>query len=143
MRDRLIELIKQADDICSRTKQCEECVGMGKGQECINHLIADHLLANGVIVPPCKVGDKVYVLDEIVWAYECRDCPYFEEGWYDDPHECRKTKNGRKHHDCIKIDEHIVTQQDIYSYLCYSLFGKTVFLTREEAEKALKGGEGK
>ena len=23
---------------------------------------ADHLLANGVIVPPCKVGDKVYII---------------------------------------------------------------------------------
>ena len=26
--------------------------------------IADHLLANGVIVPPCKVGDTVYVLSQ-------------------------------------------------------------------------------
>ena len=24
---------------------------------------ADYLLANGVIVPPCKVGDKVWVID--------------------------------------------------------------------------------
>lgn len=27
-------------------------------------LIADFLLANGVIVPPCKVGDDVYWIDE-------------------------------------------------------------------------------
>ena len=25
--------------------------------------VADYLIANGVIVPPCKVGDTVYVLD--------------------------------------------------------------------------------
>ena len=105
--------------------------------------IADHILANGVIVPPCKVGDTVYVLDDIIWAYECKGCPYFEEGWYDDPHECRKTNDGRKHHDCIEIKEHIVTQDDIYSYLQRSLFGKTVFFTREEAEKALAERNGK
>lgn len=26
---------------------------------------ADHLLANGVIVPPCKVGDKVYYISAV------------------------------------------------------------------------------
>ena len=25
-------------------------------------ILADHLIANGVIVPPCKVGDKVYIV---------------------------------------------------------------------------------
>ena len=34
--------------------------------------VADHLLANGVIVPPCKVGDEVYVVSQgsgfnVVW----------------------------------------------------------------------------
>ena len=43
MRDRLIELISQV-----------QYMGGLEGQ------LADHLLANGVIVPPCKVGDKVY-----------------------------------------------------------------------------------
>jgi hypothetical protein len=32
--------------------------GSGTSEE-----IADYILANGVIVPPCKVGDKVYWLD--------------------------------------------------------------------------------
>ena len=31
---------------------------------------ADHLLANGVIVPPCKVGDKVYQYDTAGDIYE-------------------------------------------------------------------------
>lgn len=31
---------------------------------CKQHLLADHLLDNGVIVPPCKVGDTVYWLDD-------------------------------------------------------------------------------
>ena len=45
MRDRLIELL--ANSGCS--------ADLDTYQE-----IADYLLANGVIIPPCKVGDKVY-----------------------------------------------------------------------------------
>ena len=44
-RDRLIELIQNAVNGCARHWA---------------EIIADYLLANGVIVPPCKVGDKVY-----------------------------------------------------------------------------------
>lgn len=43
MRDRLHELISQV-----------QYMGGLEGK------LADHLLANGVIVPPCKVGDTVY-----------------------------------------------------------------------------------
>ena len=43
MRERLIELLRQEQ---SRDSE----------------VIADYLLSNGVIVPPCKVGDKVYVI---------------------------------------------------------------------------------
>ena len=39
---------------------CENCVGFGKLGECINYLMADHFIDNGVIVPPCKVGDTIY-----------------------------------------------------------------------------------
>ncbi|MBQ7976574.1 MAG: hypothetical protein IJ300_12890 [Clostridia bacterium] len=49
MRDRLIELIEYAD---------ANIPGF-----CIEgdfHVLADYLLANGVIVPPCKVGDRVW-----------------------------------------------------------------------------------
>ena len=44
-RDRLIELIQNSVNGCAR-----HWAG----------IIADHLLDNGVIVPPCKVGDTVY-----------------------------------------------------------------------------------
>lgn len=46
-RDRLIELIQNAVNGCA--KHWAE-------------IIADHLIANGVICPPCKVGDR-YVMD--------------------------------------------------------------------------------
>lgn len=35
-----------------------------KTAEGIAPIIAEHLLANGVIAPPCKVGDTVYVIYE-------------------------------------------------------------------------------
>lgn len=61
-RERLIELIIQADNECANTINCEKCRAFGKGSECVNHNIADYLLANGVILPPCKAGDTVYVI---------------------------------------------------------------------------------
>jgi hypothetical protein len=53
MRDRLVELIKQARQ---RTKNANCDIER-------NMLFADHLIENGVIVPPCKVGDDIW------WVY--------------------------------------------------------------------------
>lgn len=116
MRERLLKLLKEADDICSKTKQCEGCIGFGKGEECVNFLIADHLLANGVIVPPCKVGDAVYYIG----GYLAKDV-------YE-----------------AKVEEIYIGEARFAFHLCsdYSYFTlqqEEVFLTREEAEAALKG----
>ena len=54
-RDRLRELISQAKNIDGYATPCS----MKR-----DSLLADHLLANGVIVPPCKVGDVVYVVSQ-------------------------------------------------------------------------------
>ena len=64
-RDRLIELIGQADKKCADTKQCEMCKAFGKGANCVDHNIADYLLANGVIVPKYKIGDRVWYITGI------------------------------------------------------------------------------
>lgn len=48
-RDRLIELLFKVTE----EKDCPQ-----------PDEIADYLLANGVIVPPCKVGDMVYVVSQ-------------------------------------------------------------------------------
>lgn len=138
-KEKLLDLINDFGDdiafcdICDRpTDDCKACK---------NEQLADHLLANGVIVPPCKVGDVVYYLDDIVWDSECCDCEHYLVGGFGDPSECGRTKDGNKHPDCIEIIEHVITQRDILRYLYYAQFGKTVFLTREEAEKALKERE--
>ena len=120
MRDRLIELI------CERI-QSDECIRHCNHPPCnACKNTADYLLENGVIVPPCKVGDTVYVCDRADVLHPIHE----------------KT-----------VKEFIVGDGDMvlaqcswgirYPYL-FSCFGKTVFLTREEAEAALKKeGDGK
>lgn len=98
--------------------------------------VADYLLANGVVVLPCKVGDTVY------HYCGCFDVvlPYFVEQAivsYDvDEKEtitfCANSTNEAEHELLDDIDFEPCN------------IGKTVFLTREEAEKALakrKGGD--
>lgn len=123
-RDRLIDLIDEAIN----------------DEETSYSNIADYLLENGVIVPPCKVGDTVYVHDNCIWFDDCCDCENFQIGGFGDPHECARTKSPFKHPDCTEISESIATEKDICLWFAYGEFGKTVFLTREEAEQALKGG---
>ena len=73
--------------------------------------VADYLLANGVIVPFLKAGDKVYQVDATrVYELDILDV-YFYKRWI-----C-ETKS-------IDFDSDSI--------------GESIFLTREEAEKVLK-----
>lgn len=54
-RERLIELLHKAEDICDSTLDCDKCKYELSGS-CKTVLIADYLLANGVIVLPCQKG---------------------------------------------------------------------------------------
>lgn len=135
MRDRLIELVKQ---------RLPYGVSVGaKFEQRFCEKVADYLLANGVIVPPCKIGDKVYYL-----ANECDNCYEQDDYCYRD---CKKPKG------YTKVNETVIKQFRIrgdefdgmtdtnalastYSHDFYFRdIGKTVFLTREEAERALEG----
>ena len=101
-RDRLIELLFKV----AKEKDCP--------QPCE---IADYLLANGVIVPPCKVGDDIYWIDS-------------------DTNEIKCQKNGIKavcyfgddNFKIISKDEN--TPEDIGTRWC--------MFTKEEVEKVLK-----
>lgn len=56
-RDRLVELV------CGAI-QTDGCIAHCNYAPCIRcEIIADHLIENGVIVPPCKVGDRVYSIN--------------------------------------------------------------------------------
>lgn len=108
MRDRLIELISQV-----------QYMGGLEGK------LADYLLAEGVIVLPCKVGQTVYAVSN-----------YYGGEWR--IYECR-------------VDNFTVYEKNIFMSISdregYNFganiceIGKTVFLTREEAEKARERSE--
>lgn len=107
MRNRLIELISHV-----------QYMGGLEGK------LADHLLAEGVIVPPCKVGDTLYVISQMK---DKRILPFINE--YEVTSIWLKKKSIVIYHEMDGFIK-IFRQTD---------FGKTVFLTREEAEEALKG----
>lgn len=81
------------------------------------------------IVPPCKVGDNVYIyiaeidavcpakVTEIYKDYQTTSTPVWIELFY-------KTENGKSHG--------VTLSCDVFKLLCHS--------TKEEAEQALKGG---
>lgn len=58
MRNRLIELLRKADE-AAIVNDCDYPT-YEKAMQAFYTSIADYLLANGVIVPPCAVGDTVY-----------------------------------------------------------------------------------
>ena len=96
--------------------------------------LADHLLAEGVIVPPCKVGQKIYM----PWNW-----------------------NGIEGIAILTVERISITEagvsvrtdfsSDDYAYFSayncgvfyFKQFGKTVFLTREAAEAALEARNAK
>ena len=105
--ERLIDLIREAK---KHTKNANSDLER-------NMIFAEYLLEHGVIVPPCKVGDRVYrpsdclgVVQFVIISFNI----YESEMFFTDD------------------SENIIYLPDI---------GKTVFLTREEAEQALKERE--
>lgn len=90
--------------------------------------IADHLIANGVIVPPCKVGDTVYYFSHRPFNMSLQANTIYEA----DVVRIVTSRFGTSL--IIQIhDKYGVTETPEISS-----FGKTVFLTREEAEKSKK-----
>ena len=114
MRDRLIELlVKLIDDLDIRDDFTEEN-------------LADYLLANGVIVPPCKVGQTVWLIKSLNWQ---------QTEW-----GIKEGKISMIQQKADKSWKFRVTENHSVQDYTIDKIGKTVFLTKEEAEKALKGG---
>lgn len=97
-RERLIDIIYNADNDCTLSW---------------SEIIADNLLSNGVIVPPCKVGDTVYPK------------PSFG-------HTAPEKVTG------IYIYEHFAAIKTTRDSFDFKDFGKKVFLTREAAMASIK-----
>lgn len=88
--------------------------------------LVDKLLANGVIVPPCKVGDKVYYLNTQYHMALHRNTIYEAK-----VARIVVTSLG------VALVIHIRDESGCCEVPDIRDFGKTVFLTRDEAEKAL------
>lgn len=128
MRDRLIELLRNAP-------KTDTVYGNIKLPEPVQTLqtIADHLLSEGVIVPPVKVGQTVYVLTN------------------DSPIGVEETKISQVVVRCkgnCKI-QYSILAPCVYDdwgsakwSFCENDFGGRFFLTRSEAEKALAERKG-
>lgn len=103
MRDRLIDLILSAD------------ISLFGTDKPFAEVYADCLIENGVTVPPCKVGDRIYVVDKCLRKIIVRRVSEIRLTDWNEIYVC---SGG-------------------FSYPS-SLFNKIIFLTKEDAEKALK-----
>lgn len=115
MRDRLTEIIGRWDS---------------------TEPLVDHLIKNGVIVPPCKAGDSIYkvvkpkssnvsdgwIVEQKVAGFHLGDIP-------------RLRGNPRKEYFIIFHEP-----TGYISHIPFDKLGKTVFLTKEEAEEHLQKG---
>lgn len=157
MKERLKRLLLESDPI--KDRDLDDDWGDGEIDE-----IVESLLANGVIVPPCKVGDTVYhiakcadfhsELDGTLYdiyggigsatGYYCpcelrNNCPFDNEENFD----CEKQKSKLAIFEdevkgfIIGEYEETIILLDYTGNEYIHKFGKTVFLTREDAKRAL------
>lgn len=88
---------------------------------------AQYLMDNGVIVPPCYIGQDIWHITE----------------HYDGRIETRKGKVSMLQQKSDKSWKIRITVNSSVCDFTPNEIGTRYFLTREESERALKGGEGK
>ena len=145
-RERLIELIeagtriaydRSLEDVKRIVKENHHFNSATDRTVSVSEMVADFLLENGVVVPPVKMGDIVYIdnaphnvvhitIEEDGISY----CAKYDCDEYECCKECPFAKE-------ISFGEVIMCEGNEYHEFTASDIGKTVFLTREEAEKAL------
>ena len=131
MREQLFELLTDCEIKYAQylSEECDKAIKGDVTKQLFKRLefYADHLIENGVVVPPCKVGDHIYynfsknaslpfganrtraLLVRAIASTEDK------KGWF-----VRTSFEGIIHD------------------FKFSDFGKTVFLTKEQAEQKLK-----
>ena len=117
MRDRLIELVDAfAENVDVKEWYSEE----------VGERIADHLLKNGVIVPPCYIGQEIWYI----------------RNHYDGRIEIIKGKVSMIQQKADKSWKIRITVNSSVWDFTPNEIGTEYFLTREEAEKSLERREG-
>lgn len=145
-RERLIELIetgtrlaydRSLEDVKRIVKENHHFNSATDRTVSISEMVADYLLSNGVIVPPVSLGDKIY---EII-------SPKDRESYFITATVCAvHIADGSRNSCQRKRESYIIAECQGTKYVHkypISKFSKTVFLTQEEAEKALKEREQK
>ena len=122
-KERLVELMSTIP--CDNKKCGYECNGKCVGDfdwSCQKKALAEHLLANGVIVPPLKIGQELWDIHynkprkwEVVYlGYNGKEW-HINIYWWKDRHNFKTLS------------------------ITYPFVGKMWYLTREEAEAKLRG----
>lgn len=126
MREKLIDLVRTAN-----AKWYKEALERTT-EKTSSAYVADYLLANGVIVPPCKKGDMVYEIEK-----NCLVCLHYKNADYSDC--CKCTLDDDKLMFECNFDKDCVYQiiQKAFTLGMIEDFGKTVFLTEKEAQNEL------
>ena len=123
MKDKLIELIRNAP----RFEFPSGSRAQGRTYQTSANL-ADYLIANGVFVLPCKVGDTVYIIENRdMLGIDPSVCSVVEDEIYEMGYG--RTQSGELKWLFLVYE----SGEDFYD----DEIGKFVFLTKEEAEKAL------
>lgn len=112
MRDRLVGLIGQLTE-----------------DEIKQSIIADHLIENGVIVPPCKVGDTVYYIHKTYWDKNYKDYIKTKE----------LKENVVQIVECPELKTNLMLEVKEFDWDLFNNWLKgEIFLTKAEAEQKLK-----
>ena len=147
MRDRIIRLmVEKEDELCKDYPYIYHSFRIEK--------VADHLIANGFILPPCKEGDTIYRIvkfcEENTGYKEFyrptvefeENCPYFEPAsWYGDGDRCTAAEDYDDGCYCdLKLDilhenckSRFAIQKDIFSFgKMEQVFGTAMFDDKTE-----------
>ena len=120
MRDKLFELLTDCEIEYAQylSEECDKAIKGDVTKQLFKRLefYADRLIENGVIVPPCKVGDTLYTVG--IYTGQIVELPIYAVTVYSDD-----TIFIMGNTSYVSVKEHI---------------GKTVFLTKSEAEQKLK-----
>lgn len=134
-KDRLVELLTNSEIAYAQylSEACDKAIKGDVTAQLMKRLefYADYILADGWMRPPCKIGQTVYKVvndKRVKKPYECKVVGI----WYADDENAND----------VHLVRYVNGIFDCSFSVQFKEFGKTVFLTKEEAEKALGGVQG-
>ena len=90
----------------------------------IENVMVKHLIENNIVVLPCGIGDTLHDASEYIYGIPCP--------------EIYEVENDRMTIEKVENGDYLFIYED--AYISHEEMGKTIFESREEAERALKEG---